>query len=261
MRVVNVAHGDFSVLAAYLALVVVNSTGINPLLSVVIVAPVMFVVGYLLQRGIINFTLSGGVMPPLLVTFGLSVVIQNVLLQVFSADSQGLRAGSFEGASIRISDQLAVGWLPLTTFITAVAILLGLQILFSRSRFGRAFRATADDEEAAQLMGIDNRHFYGMAMGIALATVAVAGVFIGLRTTFQPSIGPAFLIFAFEAVVVGGLGSLWGTLVGGIILGVAQTVGAQINPGWGVLSGHLVFLAVLAFRPSGLLGPRAHRVA
>ena len=252
MRIVNVAHGDLSVLAAYLALVVVATTGINPLLSIVIVAPVMFITGYLLQRGILNYSLPGGVMPPLLVTFGLSVVIQNVLLEVFSADNRGLRSGAFEGSSIRVTDQLAVGWLPLVTFLSAVVILLGLQLTFRGTMLGRAFRATADDQQAAQLMGIDNRHLYAVAMGIALATVAVAGVFLGLRTTFQPASGPAFLLFAFESVVIGGLGSLWGTLVGGIILGIAQTVGAHLNPGWGALSGHLVFLAVLAFRPTGL---------
>ena len=132
--------------------------------------------------------------------------------------------------------------------------LVGLQLLLSRTRLGRSFRATADDPEAASLVGLDHRHVFAMATAIALATVAVAGLLLGVRTTFTPSVGPTRLIFAFEAVIIGGLGSIWGTLAGGLVLGVAQTLGAQLSPGWGVLAGNLVFLAVLAFRPTGLLG-------
>jgi branched-chain amino acid transport system permease protein len=175
-------------------------------------------------------------------------------LEVFSADSRGLDAGRIENASIRVSDRLAVGWFPLLTLATAVAVLVGLQLLISRTQLGRAFRATSDDPEAASLVGLDHRHVFAMATAIALATVAVAGLFLGVRTTFTPSVGPTRLIFAFEAVIIGGLGSIWGTLAGGLVLGVAQTLGAQLSPGWGVLAGHLVFLAVLAFRPTGLLG-------
>jgi branched-chain amino acid transport system permease protein len=231
---------------------VVQHTGINPLVALAIVAPSMFVMGYVLQRGLINFTLGSGVLPPLLVTFGLAVIGENVLLKVFSADSRGLDAGSIENASIRITQRLAIGWLPLTIFLVAVAVLVGLQLFFDRTMFGRALRATSDDQEAAQLMAINNRHLYAVAMGIALAIAGVAGVFVGIRTTFGPLDGPALLIFAFEAVIIGGLGSLWGTLVGGVILGVAQTIGAQVSPGWFQLTGHLVFLAVLALRPTGL---------
>lgn len=212
-------------------------------------------VGYLLQRGLLNFALRGGdPLPPVLVTFGLSIILQNLLLELFSADSQGLDAGRLENASIRVSDRLAVGWFPLLTLVTAVAVLVGLQLVLSRTRLGRSFRATSDDPEAASLVGLDPRHVFAMATAIALATVAVAGLFLGVRTTFTPSIGPTRLIFAFEAVIIGGLGSIWGTLAGGLVLGVAQTLGAQLSPGWGVLAGHLVFLAVLAFRPTGLLG-------
>jgi branched-chain amino acid transport system permease protein len=248
MRLVNLAHGDLSIVAAFLALAIVDTVPVNPLWTVPLVVPLMFGVGYLLQRGLLNFTLRGGdPLPPVLVTFGLSIILQNLLLEVFSADSQGLDAGRIEDASIRVSDQLAVGWFPLLTLLVGIAVLAGLQLLIGRTRLGRAFRSTA-------LVGLDHRHVYAMATGIALATVAVAGIFLGIRTTFAPSVGPTRLIFAFEAVVIGGLGSLWGTLLGGLVLGVAQTLGAQLSPGWGVLGGHLVFLAVLAFRPTGLLG-------
>jgi branched-chain amino acid transport system permease protein len=255
MRLVNLAHGDLSIVAAFLALAIVDTVPVNPLWTVPLVAPLMFGVGYLLQRGLLNSTLRGGdPLPPVLVTFGLSIILQNLLLEVFSADSQGLDAGRIEDASIRVSDRLAVGWFPLLTLLVGIAVLAGLQLLIGRTRLGRAFRATADDPEAASLVGLDHRHVYAMATGIALATVAIAGIFLGIRTTFAPSVGPTRLIFAFEAVVIGGLGSLWGTLLGGLVLGVAQTLGAQLSPGWGVLAGHLVFLAVLAFRPTGLLG-------
>jgi branched-chain amino acid transport system permease protein len=254
MRLVNLAHGDLSIVAAFLAVVAVDH-GVHPLLTLAVVVPLMFGLGYLLQRGLLNFTLRGGdVLPSILVTFGLSVVLQNLLLEGFSADSRGLDAGQIENASIRVTSGLAVGWFPLLTLAVAVAVLVGLQLLLSRTRLGRAFRATADDTDTARLVGIDHRSLYALATGIALATVAVAGIFLGIRTTFSPSLGPTRLIFAFEAVIIGGLGSLWGTLAGGLVLGVAQTLGAHFSPGWGVLAGHLVFLTVLAFRPTGLLG-------
>jgi branched-chain amino acid transport system permease protein len=252
MRVVNLAHGALTLLATFLALVAVQRTGLNPFVAMALVVPTMFVLGYVLQRGLINLTVGGGILPPLLVTFGLAIVVENILLKVFSADSRGLDAGRIENTSIRITERLSIGWLPLTIFLVAVAVLVGLQLFLDRTMLGRALRATSDDQEAAQLMAINNRHLYGLAMGMALAIAAVAGVFLGIRTTFGPLDGPVLLIFAFEAVIIGGLGSLWGTLVGGVILGVAQTIGAQISPGWFQLAGHLVFLAVLAVRPTGL---------
>src|SRR5712692_2708646 len=256
MRLVNLAHGDLSILAAFLALVTVRVTGMNPLLSLVLVVPAMFCLGYLLQRGVLNFTLDRGVLPPVLVTFGFSIIIQNLLLEVFSADSQRLNPGGIETASIALGGGLAIGWFPLITFVVAVLILVGLQLFVSRTSLGRAFRATSDDQDAAELMGINNRSLYGLAMAISLGIVAVAGVFLGIRTTFVPSSGPDRLLFAFEAVIIGGLGSLWGTLAGGIVLGLAQTIGARINPEWQILAGHLTFLAVLMVRPRGLFPSR-----
>lgn len=261
MRLVNLAQGDLTVLAAFLALSVVEATGVNPLVSLLVVVPLLMVGGYLLQRLLLNFTLGRGVLPPVLVTFGLAVILQNVLLGAYSADSQGLDAGPIEGSSLRLTEQLAVGWFPLITLIVAVVILVGLQWLISQTALGRSLRATADDPDGASLVGIDNRHVYAVAMALALGTIAIAGVFLGIRTTFAPSDGPVRLIFAFEAVVIGGLGSLWGTLVGGIVLGVAQALGNQVGPGYQVLTGHLVFLIVLLFRPSGLFARPAQRRA
>jgi len=252
MRLVNIAHGDLIVLAAYLALVVTETLGMNPLMSLVIVVPAMAAIGYLLQRGILNQTLGPDLLPPLLVTFGLSVIIQNGLLELFTADSRRLQAGPIEVASIPLGGGLAVGTLPLIQFAVAVAVILGLQTMFYRTALGRAFRATSDDQTVAQLVGLDNRHVFALAMAVSLAIIAVAGVFLAVRANFDPAIGPARLIFGFEAVIMGGLGSMWGTLAGGIILGVAQAIGAQIDPGWQLLAGHLAFLLVLAVRPEGL---------
>jgi branched-chain amino acid transport system permease protein len=174
------------------------------------------------------------------------------LLEVFSADSRRLQAGAIETASFPLLEGVSIGLLPLLSFVSAVAVIGVLQFVLYRTALGRAFRATADDPAVAQLMGLDNRHIFGLAMALSLAVVAVAGVLLAVRTNFDPAIGPARLIFGFEAVIIGGLGSLWGTLLGGIALGVAQAVGAKIDPGWQMLAGHLVFLLVLAVRPEGL---------
>jgi branched-chain amino acid transport system permease protein len=252
MRLVNIAHGDLIVLAAYVALVVTTNTGIDPLTALVLVVPIMALVGYALQRGLLNFTLGDDLLPPLLVTFGLSIIIQNGLLELFTADSHRLQAGPIEVASVQLLPGVWLGLLPLIQFVVAVAVIGGLQLLFYRTALGRAFRATSDDQPVAQLMGLDTRHVFAMAMALSMAVIAIAGVFLAVRANFDPAIGPARLIFGFEAVVIGGLGSMWGTLAGGIILGVSQAIGAQINPGWQVLAGHIVFLVILAVRPQGL---------
>jgi branched-chain amino acid transport system permease protein len=252
MRLVNIAHGDLIVLAAYVALVVTQSLGVNPLAALVLCAPAMFGLGYALQRGVLNRTLGEDILPPLLVTFGLSIIIQNLLLETFSADSQSLKLGGFETASFHLGGDIAVGYFPVLVLATAVMLTLVLEVGFGTTALGRAFRAASDDREAVQLMGVDNRHIYALAMGVSLAIVAVAAVFYGIRTTFGPTDGPDRLLFAFEAVIIGGLGSFWGTLAGGIVLGVSQAIGFRLSPGWGVLAGHVVFLAVLLFKPEGL---------
>ena len=252
MRLVNIAHGDLIVLAAYLALVATETLALNPLIAIAIVAPVMAAIGYLLQRGLLNRTLGDDLLPPLLVTFGLSIIIQNGLLELFTADSRRLNAGAIEVASFQLFAGVWIGVLPLVQFIAAIAVIGALQVLFYRTALGRAFRATADDPSVAQLMGLDNRHVFALAMAVSLAVIAVAGILIAIRTNFDPAIGPARLIFGFEAVIIGGLGSMWGTLAGGIILGVSEAIGAHIDPGWQQLAGHLAFLAILAVRPQGL---------
>ncbi len=252
MRLVNIAHGDLIVLVAYLALLVTQGLGIDPLASLILVVPIMALIGYVLQRGLLNFTLGEDLLPPLLVTFGLSIIIQNALLELFTADSRKLQAGPIEVQAFQLIPNVWVGILPLIQFVVAVAVIAGLQLVFYHTALGRAFRATSDDQPVAQLMGLDTRHVFAMAMALSLAVIAIAGVFLAVRANFDPAIGPARLIFGFEAVIIGGLGSMWGTLAGGVILGVSQAIGAQINPGWQLLAGHIVFLIILAVRPQGL---------
>jgi len=252
MRLVNIAHGDLIIVAAFMGWVATQSLGMHPLATFIVVLPIMAIIGYVLQRGILNRTLGDDILPPLLVTFGLSVILQNGMLEIFSADSQKMNAGAIETSSVAIADGLNIGVMPLIVFIVAVVVIAGLQWIFYRTALGRAFRATSDNPRVAQLMGLNNRHVFGMAMALCLVVVAIAGIFLGIRTSFDPSIGPGRLIFGFEAVIIGGLGNLWGTLAGGIILGVSQNIGAQINPGWQLLAGHIAFLVVLAIRPKGL---------
>ena len=259
MKVVNLAHGDLAILGGYIALGVIAVTHVPVLWSVVIVVPIMAALGYVMQRTMIQASLDRSVLTTLLVTFGLSVVIENGLLQFVNADSHSLGVGnSIITKSFSIGSQIQIAYLLVLIFAVAVAVLLGLQYFLSSSRYGRMIRAVADDREAAQLSGVDYRHVFGIAAAIAFGTVALAGIAYGMYSQFAPTTGTdTILLFAFAAVVIGGLGSLWGTLLGGVVLGVAQQIGAQINISYEVLAGYLVLLAVLVFRPQGLTARKA----
>lgn len=252
MRFVNIAHGDFIVVAAYAMLTFAITLGWHPVLSVAAVVILLGVAGYANQRFVLNRVLGKDILPPILVTFGMSIIIQNALLEAFSADSRKLPIGSLETASLHIADGVAIGLLPLLIFVAAIAVIGLLQVVFYRTALGRLLRATSDDAEIVPLMGANNAHIFALATMLASLVVAVAGIFLAMKTNFDPAAGPARLLFAFEAVIIGGLGSLWGTLVGGIILGVAQAIGAQIDAGYQILAGHLAFLAILIVRPTGL---------
>jgi len=256
MRLVNLAHGDLILLAAYLVLSATTALGLPLAAASLLVVITMFVLGFVLQRLVLERVLGNDVLPPLLVTFGLSIVIQNGLLLGYGADSRRLQAGAFESSSVVLAPGLSVGLAPLTALVTAVAAVALLQLIFYRTSLGRAFRATADNPAIAQLMGINERNVYAIAVGLSLAVSVIAAIVLGIRASFDPSIGPARLLYAFEAVIIGGLGSLWGTLAGGIVLGLAQAIGARINPEWQILAGHLAFLVVLMVRPRGLFPAR-----
>lgn len=255
MRLVNLAHGDMIIFAAFAILLMTSTFGLNPFVAALVAAPVMFALGWALQRFVLNRVLGKDILPPLLVTFGLSVAVQNGLLEAFSADSRRIPAGPLESASVDLGI-VTVGWMPLLTFATAIVVIIGLNQIFYRTALGRAFRATSDDPVTASLMGIAPKSIFAVATGLAMVVVTIAALYLGMRANFDPSIGPARLIYAFEAVIIGGLGSLWGTLAGGIIIGVAQTLGAAVNPEWQILAGHFAFLIVLLIRPRGLF-PRA----
>jgi branched-chain amino acid transport system permease protein len=260
MKVVNLAHGDLAVIGGYIAVGVIAVTHVPVLASFLIVVPLMAILGYVLQRTVIQAALNRSILTTLLVTFGLSVVIENGLLQFVNADSHSLGVNNvIISGAFTITSQIRLPYILVMIFAVAVVVLLGLQYFLSRSRYGRMIRAVADDQEAAQLSGIDYRHVFGIAAAIAFSTAGLAGIAYGMYSGFAPTTGTdTILLFAFAAVVIGGLGSLWGTLVGGIVLGVAQLIGAQINASDQLLAGYLVFLAVLVLRPQGLVARRAH---
>jgi branched-chain amino acid transport system permease protein len=257
MRIVNLAHGDLAVVAAYLALVFVGQNFLPVWLVVVITVPVFGLIGYVVQRGLLGRSQKSGPLATLLVTFGLSIVLQNGLQQFFSADTRTIDAGWLTTAAWQINDQLSISYLALLTLVLALASIVFIQLFLTRSGLGRMMRASSDDPEIAAVVGGDSRHIYGIATAIAFGTVALAGLMFAMRSSFNPTLGPSQLLFAFEAVVIGGLGSLWGTLAGGAVLGLTQTFVAFVDPSWSILAGHLVFLAVLAFRPQGLIPRRA----
>lgn len=252
MRMINIAHGDMIVFGGYAAIAAATWLGMPPLTTLLVVVPALALLGYAAQRWVFNRALGDDILRPLLLTFGLSIVIQNALQVVFSADVRSLDVGPLASATWELGGGVALGVLPMLVMGVGLASIVVLQWLFRHTRTGRAFRATSDDPAIAPLMGVDRQHVYALAMAVASAVVAVAGVFLAMRTTISPTDGPLRLLYAFEAVIIGGLGSLWGTVAGGVILGVAQAVGARIDPGWGVLFGHLAFLAVLVLRPQGL---------
>ena len=259
MKLVNLAHGDLAVVAAYIGIGVIAVIHIPFLWSVPIVVAIMAALGYVLQRSLFQSAITRGELTTLIVTFGLSIVIENGLLQFFTANNRGIGTGSsLISSSFSIGAGLQVAWLDVVIFGLAVVVLLSLQYFLSSSKYGRLIRAVADDREAAQLAGADYRHVFGIAAALAFSTVALAGIAYGMTTVVSPTTGTdTILLFAFAAVVIGGLGSLWGTLVGGIVLGVAQQIGAQINISYELLAGYIVFLAVLVIRPQGLTTRRS----
>jgi branched-chain amino acid transport system permease protein len=252
MRVVHLAHGDLIVLGAYFLVTVLVPAGLPPLAAAALVVPVLFVLGWELQRFVVGHSLGRGVLPPLIVTFGISMVLQNVLLLWRTADARTLQS-SLSSAGVQFAG-VTVAAVRLVDFAVGLGCLGLLLLLLGRTALGRALRATSDDTDTARLMGIDPRRMYAAAAAIAAATGGVAGVLLSATLTFYPQTGSEMLLIAFEVVVVGGLGSLTGTFLGGILLAVAQLAGAHLlGPSFQALTGHVVVLLVLLFRPQGLL--------
>lgn len=251
MRLTNTAQGDFIILGGFFAISWVAATGHSPGIALLLVMPLAYIAGYALQRFVLNGILGRDPLPSLVVTFGLAIIIQNLLLEIYSADPRSLDAGPIALASFSVGD-FTLGTLPLLTFGVAVSATLLLQLLFSNTALGRSFRAVSDDREASQLMGLKPYKVYAQATGIAFVLISLAGSLQAMRTTISPSDGSLLLLFAFEAVIIGGMGSFWGTLVGALLLGVTQQIGFRLDPGWGIWFGHLMFLLVLVVRPQGL---------
>ena len=255
MRLTNTAQGDFIILGAFAVITSTTLFGDAPAqvaTAAVAVLPVAFAFGYALQRYVLNGTLGKDPLPSLVVTFGLSIVIQNMLLELFSADPRSIETAGLNTQGLRIGESLSVGVLPLIVLAIALGATAALQWLFARTALGRSFRAVSDDREIAELMGLNAKKVYALATAIAFVLIAIAGALQGMRTTVSPSDGPLLLLFAFEAVIIGGMGSFWGTLAGAMILGITQQIGFRLDPGWGIWFGHIVFLLVLVLRPQGL---------
>ncbi|MDQ0014235.1 branched-chain amino acid transport system permease protein [Variovorax boronicumulans] len=253
MRLTNTAQGDFIILGAFAVIAGVSLAGdAVPWLVALAVLPIAFAFGYALQRYVLNGTLGKDPLPSLVVTFGLSIVIQNLLLELFSADPRAIETNGLNTQGLALGESLSLGVLPLIVLAIAVVATGALQWLFARTALGRSFRAVSDDREIAELMGLDAKKVYAFATAIAFVLIAVAGALQGMRTTVSPSDGPLLLLFAFEAVIIGGMGSFWGTLAGAMILGITQQIGFRLDPGWGIWFGHIVFLVVLVLRPQGL---------
>jgi len=250
MRIINLAHGDIAVLGAYLIYFIVERSGQSPFVAFAVALPLMILFGYVLQLTVLERSLKSSILTPLLATFGLSIVIQNLLQIFYSPDvrSLGGTAGWITTASWQLGGGISISALGVLMLVVAILVFAALQLFLSRSRLGWVMRATAEDADAAELVGVNSRSVYAWSTALAVAIAGMGGLFLGIRSVFDPVSGPVQLIFAFEAVVIGGMGSLWGTLIGGIALGVAQTLGAQGHPEFAVLSGHLLFLAVLVAR-------------
>lgn len=250
MRIINLAHGSLAIVAAFALWTIADRMGYDPFLALIVVLPVMGALGWLLQRAVLERSLRAGELVPILSTFGLAIVVENLLFEYFGADTRSLApyVGSLSYDSFNIGGGTYVGELAILTFVVAILLLGGLQLFLTYTPLGCYIRATAEDPDTVELVGVNSRFVNAVAAAIALATIALAGLFLGLRTSFDPYAGSMQLIFAFEAAVIGGSGTLWGTLAGGIVLGIAQTFGAQLHPQGFLLAGHGIFLLVLVAR-------------
>ena len=267
MRLVNLSHGDWLIVAAYLCVSLLGASGVAPFWSLLVVVPVMYAVGYGVQRALLNHVSVQaaerrgmspvfGLMLPLLVTFGLSIVLSQGLLLIFSSDAAAIQ-NDLSYSAIRLSEDLSISTLRFGFFVAAAVLLIALSLWLRTTHVGRAIRAASDDAEVASLMGMRTAHVYAVASGVALASASIAGFMVGMSRPFQPFDGPPFLLTAFGVVVLGGLGSLGGTLLGGVVLGIVQVLaGTWFGPAAQQVGGYLVVLLMLAVRPDGLLARR-----
>ena len=258
MRIANIAHGELVIAGAFLAFGLGSALPVHPLLVMLPVALVMFAIGWALQGALLNRVLGRDPMPPLLVTFGLSILVQNLFVELFGADNRSLDAGWLRTANLDLG-ALSLGVLPLGTLLFALALFAGLQWGLSHTRLGRIIRATSDDAQIVQLMGVRPRRIFAVVMGLSAALAALAGILLAMRTSVTPFSGVERLLIAFEVIVIGGLGSIWASFVGGLALGIVHAVGFRLDPASGLLYGHILLLVILLLRPQGLAGKASTR--
>jgi branched-chain amino acid transport system permease protein len=252
MRLTNIAQGDLIVISAYIGISLSMYLSIPLWLIGITLLPFAFISGFSFQAVVLNRALAKDPLPSLVVTFGLSIITQNVLQEVYSANPKSLPSSGLNTMSVPITNTFSLGVLPLLIFCIAILSTCALQYLFARTSIGRSFRAVSDDKEIAELMGLNAKRVYAVATGISFMFVALAGFFQSIRTTVSPTDGPSLLLFAFESVIIGGMGSFWGTFLGAMILGLSHQVGFFFDPGWGIWFGHIVFILILIVKPNGL---------
>jgi branched-chain amino acid transport system permease protein len=256
MRQINLAHGELMILSSYLSLVVMQLLGLHPLLSLIIVLPAMFVIGYLIQKILFSRVMKKDAEPFLMISFGLSIILQNAMLLIFTPDARSLQT-ELVIKNIEVFGLFRVPLIYSVNFMVGLLVLILLHQFMKRTYLGLAIYACSDNLSGAKLMGINPQRVYAVAMAIAVVTAAISGVLVGMTYTFYPHSGTQYLIIAFGVVIIGGLGSLPGTFLGGMILGISQLAGGRIlGPGFQLLSGYVILLLVLTIRPQGLLGRR-----
>jgi branched-chain amino acid transport system permease protein len=256
MKQVNLAHGELMILSSYFGMVFLQLLGLHPLATLVLVFPALFILGYLIQTFLFNRVLGKGMEPYLMISFGLSIILQNAMLQIFTPDARSLKT-SLIIQTLDVYGLFHVPVIYLVDFIGGLLMIASLHLFMKKTYLGRAIRASADDLSASKLMGVNIKRVYALAMGIASITAGLSGVLVGMTFTFYPHSGTQYLIIAFGVVIIGGMGSLLGTFIGGLILGISQLVGAQfLGPGFQLLSGYLILLMVLTIRPQGILGKK-----
>ena len=248
VKLTNLAHGEFIIMGAFGSTMLARWLGVDPILTLIITVPLMFIIGVVLQTVLINRVMLQGSEPALLVTFGLSIILQDLFLLLFTADAQRANV-PYNTKTIPLFDNLYIPVLDLIVFAISLATILILTIFLRKTYMGRAIRATSDDTTAATLMGVSVKKTYAIALGIAMATAAVAGLGVGMRWTFYPSSGGSYLLIAFGVVVIGGMGSIPGTLVAGLVFGLAQVLGGA---NYGQLISYILLIIMLAVRPQGL---------
>ena len=247
VKLTNLAHGEFVVMGAYASTLISQALGVDPLLTLIVTVPFMFLIGMGLQTGLINRVMLKGSEPALLVTFGLSIILKDAMLLLFTADAR--HAGAIYSSTVIKLGGISIALPDIILLVLSLLTILVLTLFLNRTYMGRAIRATSDDTQAASLMGVSVRKTYAIAMGIALATAAVAGLCIGLKWTFYASSGGSYLLIAFGVVVIGGMGSIPGTLVAGLVFGLAQVLGGA---NYGLLISYVLLIIMLAVRPQGL---------